>query len=394
MVYRKLILFLLILAFSAGTKAQQLTYAQADSITYAEYMSGNWKALKVTGSKALQQGIDFPYLRLRIAYAHFMSGNYSAALKQYHQVLKNDSFNETAQLYSYWCNDYLNRPDEAAFHAVKLNDSILVKSGIKPFGLLKAGLEGSYKIPDDALRNPGTYYRMHVSNRLFLKLRLEQSVSFYKQQLTVKSNFNSGRRNLTVYDNQQVEYYGKLSYPLSSSLTLLGGYHYLNNKFAETTYNNQVSLGGLKYSRPYFELQADANLSSFSNMNVNQYNGSVTIYPKGNFNLYTLSRISFQSQAAANQLIFNQVAGSKIAKFLWLEGNVTLGKMNNYIGADALYVYNSIDPSLFKAGSTAFIPLHSKLLLQLDYTYEQKQNAFELYTYNQHSITGGLTWKF
>lgn len=394
MVYRKLILVFIFLAVFGSASAQETSYAEADSITYAQYLSGNWKALKVTGKQALHQGVDFPYLRLRIAYANFMTGNYSAALKQYHHILKKDSFNETAHLYSYLCNEYLNRYDEAAFQASKLSDSILIKSKIKRSGLLKAGFETSYKIPDDVLRNPGTYFRLHISNRLFLRLKFEQSISFYNQQLTTTPNFNSGKRNTALNNNQQIEYYGKLSYPISKSLTLLGGYHYLNNTFGKTIYHNQVVLGGLKFATPFYDLQADVNLSRFALINVNQYNAGFTIYPKGNLNLYAISRISFQNQNAANQLMFSQIAGSKIAKFLWLEGNVTVGKLNNYVDADALYVYNSIDPSLFKTGATAYIPMRSKVLLNLNYTYEQKENVFELYNYNQHSISGGLTWKF
>ncbi|MDB5012803.1 MAG: hypothetical protein JWQ25_1005 [Daejeonella sp.] len=394
MVFRKLIVLLLTLAFSQSVKAQQISSAEADSITYAQYISSNWKDLKLTGERALEQGIDFPFLRLRIAYANFVEGNYSGALKQYNQVLKSDSYNSTARLYSYWCNKYLNREDEAAYHASKLPDSTLVSTHIRPFSVLQAGLESSFKMPDDALRNTGTYSRLYVSNRLFLKLKLEQAVSIYSQKFTIRPNFSSGNPNPTLNNNQQVEYYGKLSYPINSSLTILGGYHYLNNNFGGVTYQNHVGLGGLKYATPFLELQVDVNLSSFAGSNVNQYNGGIVVYPKGNLNLYASSRISNQNQASSNQLMFTQVAGSKIAKFLWLEANITLGKIINYVDADAVYVYNSIDPSLFKAGATAFIPLKSKLLLHLNYAYEQKENAFELYKYNQHSITGGLTWKF
>ena len=394
MVFRKLIVFLLVVALGGSAKAQQVTYAEADSITYAQYISENWKDLKATGEQVLKQGIDFPYLRLRIAYANFMEGNYSAALTQYNQILKNDSFNETARLYSYWCNRNLNRDDEASYHASRLKDSLLVSSGAKPFGVLQAGIETSYKMPDDVLRNPGLYNRLHVSNRLFMKLKLEQAVSYYMQQLRIRSTPNRGKGNSTLLNNQQLEYYGKISYPVSSSIILMGAYHYLNNNFGGTIYQNHIGLGGLRYSKPFYEFQADVNLSSITGVNVSQFNTAITVYPKGNFNLYTISRLSIQNQNAANQIIFTQVAGSKLAKLLWLEANVTVGKLNNYLDADAIYVYNSIDATLFKTGATAFVPLKSALLLHLNYGYEQKENAFELTTYNQHSITGGFTWKF
>jgi hypothetical protein len=392
MVFRKLILIAAILAFSDNLKAQQLNYAAADSITYAQYMAGDWNALKQTGNEALNSGIDFPYLRLRIAYAHFMEANYSGALKQYKAVLKNNSFDETARLYSYWCNEYLSRTDEASYHASKLADSTLIEKGIKPFGILQLGVESSYKIPSDELRNNAFYNRIYISNRLFLKLKLEQSASFYEQRFAVRARRGSASKSLL--NNQQAAYFVKMSYPITSSISLMVAYHYLHNNFVGTIYQNHVALMGVKISKPYFDIQGDANVSKMAGVNVSQFNAALTFYPKGNLDLYTVSRLSLQNQETANRFIFTQLVGTRVLKSVWLEANVTLGRLNNYMEADVLYVYNSIDQTLFKTGATAFVSLSKILLLHINYAFEQKENAYEIYKYNQQSITGGLTWKF
>ena len=274
-----------------------------------------------------------------------------------------------------------------------MGDSTLMKNGIKPFSILQVGIESSFKIPSAALRGNASYNRFYISNRLFLKLKLEQSASFYNQKFAFFT-----RKNLAeepVYNtNQQLAYYAKLSYPVTASISFIGAYHYLQNNYAGTIYQNHVALVGVKLSKPYYEVQGDADLSKMANANVNQYNLGLTVYPRGNLNLYTVSRLSLQDQLAHKYLMFTQIAGARVSKSTWLEANATLGRLNNYLEADAVYVYNSIDQTLFKTGATAFVSLNKHLLIHVNYAFERKENAYEPYRYSQNSITGGSTWKF
>jgi hypothetical protein len=86
--------------------------------------------------------------------------------------------------------------------------------------------------------------------------------------------------------------------------------------------------------------------------------------------------------------------GAKVTKFLWLEGNATFGTFSNFMENDALYVYNAIDKNLFKAGATVYIAITPKVTLQLGYTFEQREIYKSINSFNQHSITGGISCKF
>jgi hypothetical protein len=57
-------------------------------------------------------------------------------------------------------------------------------------------------------------------------------------------------------------------------------------------------------------------------------------------------------------------------------------------------VYNAIDKNLFKAGATAYIAITPKVTLQLGYTFEQREIYKSINSFNQHSITGGISCKF
>lgn len=71
-----------------------------------------------------------------------------------------------------------------------------------------------------------------------------------------------------------------------------------------------------------------------------------------------------------------------------------MGTFSNLLENDALYVYNAIDPNKFKGGVTSYITLTPNIIAQLGYTFEQRQLYNQSINYNQHSITGGISWKF
>ena len=400
MANRKYFLILVLSGYCYIAKAQTISFQQADSTTYAKYIAGDWKALIDASNQAINAGVDYPVLRLRVAYAKFMTGNYSGALAEYQHVLKEDSQNKTAHYFSYLCNKYLGNNNGASYHAGYVDTLTLNNEQVTRFGLLEAGIENSVKTSPNAKRGTGNYTRAFLSNRLGWKLQLEQSVAYYNQSITSTTAVNAAAgapaiatpANATFSDTQ-FEYYGKLGLAVNSGLTILGAYHYLNTSYGTTTYQNHIGLTGLKYMGPYFAIQADANFSSISNTVIQQYNGQLSIYPLGNLNLYTISRLSVQS-GDVQQTIFNQTLGFKVINKLWLEANAGFGKMNNYLEADALYVYNSIDVTKLKAGGTAFFPLNKHAILYLNYTFEQKQDFYLNNNYNQYSITGGFTWKF
>jgi hypothetical protein len=381
-------------------RAQTISFQQVDSTSYAQYSAGNWKALIAYGNTAINAGADYPALRLRMAYAQLMTENYQGALTQYQQVLKMDAYNQTARYFSYLCNKYLDNNYTASYHASFVDTAVLDKEKITAFGLLTAGLETGIKIPANSNRGKGSYTRASLSNRLGWKLQLDQSVAYYNQSITSTENIAPDPATPTIttpvnttFSNQQFEYYGKLGYTITNRLTLLGAYHYLNTSYGSFGFQSHIGLLGLKYSAPYFSLQADANYSNIINSRISQVNGQVTIYPLGNLNLYTISRVAVQS-GDIQQTILNQAVGFKVAKQLWLEASATFGAMNNYLEADALYVYNAIDITKQKAGATIFYTLGKHAVVHLNYTFEQKQDYYLNNDYNQNSITGGLTWKF
>jgi len=394
---RKYFLAALLMLCCCVAGAQTISFRQVDSTSLAQYSAGKWQDLIAYGGNAVNNGVDYPALRLRVGYAQFMSGNYHAALAQYNQVLKSDSYNAIARYYSYLCNKYLDNNSAASYNASFIDPAVMDRENVRSFGLLTAGLESGVKMPSNNQRGIGSYTRASLGNRLGWRLQLDQSIAFYSQSITSTTTATGTTPNInpttSTFSDTQFEYYAKLGYAINSRLTLLGAYHYLNTSFGNLSFQNHVALAGLKYSAPYFTLQGDANYSNITDLRITQFNVQLSTYPLGNLNVYTISRLSVQS-GDVKKNIFTQLVGVKLAKPLWLEASGSFGAMNNYLEADALYVYNAIDVTQWKAGTTAFFAPGQHAVFSLNYTFEQKQDYYLNNNYKQNSITGGVIWKF
>jgi hypothetical protein len=80
-----------------------------DSITYADYLNQDWKALSHHGKDAIRNDIDYYYLRMRMATADFNLGRYRTAIGHYDKALEFNSSDHSGKLMKYY--SYLNLGD-------------------------------------------------------------------------------------------------------------------------------------------------------------------------------------------------------------------------------------------------------------------------------------------
>ena len=368
----------------------EFSFTRVDSLSYSLYERGEWKSLLLYGKKAIANQQDFLLLRLRLGYATFMLKNYSEAIKQYNAVLKEDSYNSTAHYFIYWSRINLNQPEIAMAEVKLLAPGVLPENKYQPFALSGAEAEVSFKKADSASRGKPLYARVGIGNRFSNSFHMQQSLATYQQTLNeplFTAVSNSDKINIS-----QFEYYNRMMINLDRRWQLKAAYHYLYTPFNNFTYQNHLLLAGVKYYGGYFDIQADAIIGRLTDTATKQYNFQLGFYPFGNLNLYSFSTASVR-QRQGSAFNFRQVLGAKVYKNSWLEGNITLGRFQSLAENDALYVYNSVDPDKMKAGITGYF-IFGKTIAQLGYTFEQKEFFSTANTYNQHSITGGLSWKF
>ena len=371
-----------------------MSYEEVNNTSYSLYTLSKWDELLSYGKKAIQHHQDFLYLRLRLGYAAIMKGNYSEAAMHYNKVIRQDEFNEIANYYLWVSYNALNQSEFASRFYPKISNELKAKNQLKKTALTLAGIESSIKTTDVTTRNNAFYNKLSFNTRLGWNLNLQQSVVSYNQQIAEPKLKNVD--NNTAININQVEYYAMIALSIKNNIEIKGAYHFIKTPFNNYTYHDNVNMLAVKYHGNYINLQASIITGTLIDSAIHQYNLQLDYFPQGNSDLYGISTLTSSSVNASNRINFKQVLGIILANNLWFEGNATLGKFSNYLENDALYVYNSIDPNTLKCGANAYFFSGKHMKLQFGYTLEKR--SLTLYNpeiiFHQHSINGGITWKF
>jgi len=115
----------------------------------------------------------------------------------------------------------------------------------------------------------------------------------------------------------------------------------------------------------------------------------------GRSNIYITSSLVGMIENSAFRTVYSQTAGLKCFKNLWAEGNMTLGNLKNYNTNNSIYIYNSVDPTIFRTGLSLFYFVGKHLTLIGNFTFDQQEIEniiFKAYYY-QYSYSGGLKWR-
>ena len=396
MQYLKIFLILIFIAFCfQGNTQETMNYDTVNMQSYALYEKGSWKDLLAYGKKAVEQGQDFTLLRLRMGYAAFMQSDFSQAIIQYEQVLKNDSYNSTAHYYIWLCRTYLNQTALAALQMPFLSDEVLAKEKKQGIVITGASIESSFKTTDLISRGNTFFQYLGVQNRFGRKLTMDMAGTYFNQSIQSLTTGTPPGGSLKTSSITQTEYYNKLTFNLHPRWQLKAAYHYANTVFDVSTYQNHAAFAAIKYHSNYFDIQVEGIYSNMFDSSISQASIQLGYYPKGNMNVYGFSTASIRNRPNESGFNFKQVLGAKVYKGIWLEANATLGTFRDLFENDAKYLYNAPDENRFKGGLVSYISLSPKCTLELGYTLEQRaivNNPTSLFT--QHSITGGLSWKF
>lgn len=380
-----LVLGLYCFGLHAQSKEKEI---EADSASFSLYQLGEWKALMTYGRERIDNGIDFPLLRMRTGYAAMMAGNYSQSVKHYQKSYLDEPSNKTSLYYTCLNYVYLNQRTNARYYAGKMTESSRKQLGMQKRKITSADVEFSYKSPQTATRGNAFYTRIGMSADLGYRLEWQQSIGYFQQ--TISEQFMTAVTANTAIAIRQKEYYTKLIFALTGKLALLGGLHYIYTPFNNFTYHNLIGFAGANYTIPEAQIKGLVQAGRIGDSSFRQAELSIRVLPFGNTRLYTSTKVAL----ARKDVILTQLAGLKIHPKAWLEANATFGQYIAYFDQDNLYLFNDIDTKKVRAGISVYLYPTSRLMLSAHYHFDKKQRFGTTELFTQHSITGGILWHF
>lgn len=448
------ITFLLSLAAIFQASGQQKDFMYYDSLTYAYYTAKDWKSVIAAGKEALASGYDYNYLDVRLGIAYYESRKFRQAVPHFEKSLINFNNDPVTAEYLYYAYLESGRANDAAAIALKYSDKFVTVPGASNKKVNFVYAEGGF-IPDaspasgtvgligtdsiygeeDVFKGQSYFHaglqlqplpkvRLYLAaNTLGIGKMKHFAYSLYDATLTNKiftdTTFN--------YSLRQNEFYASLTYTPLPGLSVTPAFHYMGGNATPviSTFSGDVysfSKAPYKYNHYVMALtlaKETGNLTiaagvSYAKLaasgNQVQANGSVTWYPAGNLDFYTITSITGFKHGSDKRLIFDETLGGKIAPKLWLEGLVTAGNLSYYNEKNAFVVYNLPEHITFRGGVNLLFTLSSHLDISLMYRYYKREYDYISYyydsisnsymqsshtaAYNNQGIYGGLKWKF
>jgi tetratricopeptide (TPR) repeat protein len=379
--HKSALIFLMLLPLISFSQVP-LSFQRTDSLTYQYYLTGDWKKLIELSNEAGKLNIDSKFIRQRTGYAYFMTGDYYAAINQYEKALEFDHSDDVTKEYLYY--SCLNAgSSNTRFYAGNLSNDSSSKLGILPYNAVETiDTEFNLKTNQTTTRSNQTYFRIGINSELGYRVSLYQAYSFYKQ-------------TVSKVLSQQPEYLALLKFTVSPIWHIKAAYHGIFTNVGTTKYTSNLGFIALSSQLNRFNLEANASVLKSSSTTTQQVGFQAGAVLPGRSNIYFTSSVIGIKENSTNRIIFSETAGLKLTKYLWAESNITLGNLKNYNTYNSLYVYNSVDPSVFRTGISLFYFLGKHLSLIGNFTFDQQEieNNTLNKNYYQYSYSGGLKWK-
>ena len=374
---------ILLLALPLYTFSQtKLSFSKADSLSYQYYLKGDWKKLIGLSKDIAGQNIESKLIRQRVGYAYFITGDYFSAKDQYEKAYEFDHSDDVSKEMIYYANLYSGSVN-TRFSSGNLSQESMAKMGIAKYNPVES-VDGEFNIKTNQTltRSDQMYYRFGIHTDLGYRVSVYQAYSYYKQTIL----------NAVT---QQPEYQILLKYTMSPFWHFKTAYHHLFTNVGNVNYPENLGFLAVSSQLNRFNFEINTSVLTSSLSTTNQFGFQAGTVLPGKHGIYLNSSVIGMYENAAFRTIFAETAGLKCTKSLWAEGNITLGNLKNYNSNDALYVFNSVDPSLFRTGFSLIYFLSKHLTISGNFTFDQQENSSVTINkyYYQYSYSGGLKWK-
>jgi len=446
----KLILIFLFIPLSLTAQIKP-DIKKIDEKTYNLYMSEKWDELTEAVDDAINNGVDFYYLRMRAGIAYYQAKNYMSAIPHFEKALEFSPSDSIANEYLYYSYLFSGRDGDArilsANFPLKLKEKleinepkffngVYIESGYTfnmDFNSIKKSFQRiTNNYNEQTIIDDQKYFSINLTHYLGNRLTFFQGYNFINiNSIKQISGQNVGQlqKEYSIGTNQN-EYYFNMTVNLGKGFEITTALHYLNVKVeslvnkndtlsinnppvyfnTNVTLNDFVSLLSLSKSSGKFKLTLANSLSNLNEATQVQNTFAVIFFPAGNLNFYTVSSATLLSQRNwgseyISYGLFDQKIGFKVFDKLWTEANYTFGNITNFNESNGFVVFNNIDIISNRFGLNLIFPLSKFIEISLRYQYFNQQYpvinytnntefTFKYLNYKINKILGGIKWTF
>jgi hypothetical protein len=245
-VYSKSVfLFLLIgnLLIMSKSYSQELDYTSVDSLTYSYFISNNRAALNKTARQAINSGVDYYYLRMRLGLSAYTNRDFCSAERHFSKALGFNRFDPVAQSYLMGSLIETMRPIEAGSvfnqSASSARDYTTIKKG---FRIISAHADVGMISRNEKLQND--FQAALGGNDIYREQRIQGKSMIYDAGLLFAL-----RPNLMFYTGYQI---------IETDVT--DSFAYMENQLGIDS--TEIYDWGTAY---YYKVLSEGKLASFSN---------------------------------------------------------------------------------------------------------------------------------
>ena len=422
--------FLLSTSMVAQNKLNTL---QVDKITYDSFLKGDWHQLIQTGKEAIDNGIEFYYLDVRMGVAYYSLKKYRTAVKYFDKAYKLNNNDDYVKQYLYYSYLFAGREKDAGKIKKTFDNNTKKELGLKQSGYTvsfsldtRFEINEDYKadIPEDGLltqtiREKYNYFSIGMDNSFY-----QNSVYVNFANINKISNFYNPvydsvnyiyNQEYDKYTDNQKQIYINYSTLIAKglSLTLAVNWVHLYSRFDSASYEKTTNLAvGVFALRKDFGNFKAGLFSSFSNLGEKtqiQPGLDIIWFPFANDNFYVSSIFTYKFEKSSNEnfndinfneMIIKPAIGFRIKNF-YFEPSYTIGNIKNVVEYDGLVVDNDIDviKNRFEFLTYAYF-LKNRLYAFFKYQYYTKENIYwvDFYEkridYNNNTFTFGIQFSF
>jgi hypothetical protein len=436
-----ILVFLLIISTSI---AQIKDYkSEVDTKSFELYKTAKWDSLTSYCEDAINNGIDFYYLRMRAGIGYYELKKYLSAIPHFERALEFQPGDTIAFEYLYYSYLFTNKTSKLNLLAKHFPSTLLKKINYsEPKFISGSYVEGGYglnsmyndtknnlksnsqTVESQDVRNYSNYFSFNLLHNIHERVNLFHGVS--GMNILKTSQFlNKNKLQEIDLQTRQWSYYltsgiypGKDFY-VTLTLNLLfvnsedllvsqSGTDFTTQKIS-TSLNNYIF--GLSISKELGNLSIGIS-NSISNMNdytQRQSSLDIAFYPKSNLNLYLVSNFILNRNTDSNNYaiergLLKTKLGFKLFDRVWTEFQYTFGNIINYSEENYYIVYNVTDKISNLTGVNLFLLLSDRVEFLFRYSFYVREVPKRTYNNNDiltsffkeynHNLIGGLKWMF